>query len=259
MTGHSLLAVFAHPDDESIACGGLLARCSDMGVRVSLICVTRGEGASQQQTLGVERLKAERTRELEEASRVLGISELVFLDYEDGCLPWVNAEAFVARLREEMRRIRPEIVVTFGDDGLYWHPDHIAVYERTTAAVVSLGGEAPALYHVTLPHGMIRRVVDELDSAAGSENGTRPVPEVLGIADPDAFGADARPPTLRIDVGPWAVRKLAALRCHHTQVDGSVLTRISDEAAPRLLGMETFHRAPIGASGDVFLEQMAIV
>ncbi len=258
MTGHSLLAVFAHPDDESIACGGLLARCADMGVRVSLVCVTRGEGASQRETIGVERLKAERTHELEQAARVLGISELVFLDYEDGYLPWVNAEAFRARLAREMRRIRPEVVVTFGDDGLYWHPDHIAVYQRTTAAVASLGEDAPALYHVTLPHGMMRRVVEELEPVADSENGARRVPEVLGIADPDAFGADARPPTLRIDVGPWAVRKLAALRCHRTQVDESVLARMPDEAAPRLLGTETFHRASVGALGDVFLERMAI-
>lgn len=261
MTRHSLLAVFAHPDDESIACGGLLARCAEMGVRVALVCVTRGEDGPQQETLGADGLRDVRTQEMQAASRILGIDELVFLDYPDGCLPWVDEAELTDRLAGVILRLHPDVVVTFGHDGLYWHPDHVAVHERTTAAVVSLGDQAPALYYVTMPPGLVRRIVDEAMAedvvAARSRAGGAPV-SVLGIDDPDAFGAAADPPTLVIDVGAWAARKLAALRCHHTQVGGGVLSRISDSDAPRLLGIEHFHRAAVGGSGHAFIEEMRV-
>jgi LmbE family N-acetylglucosaminyl deacetylase len=86
LQGYSLLAVFAHPDDESLACGGLIARCADLGAQVSLLCVTHGEHGEG------TRLGDARAQELREASRVLGIANLVLLHYQDGMLPWVDAE-----------------------------------------------------------------------------------------------------------------------------------------------------------------------
>ena len=94
MTGRSLLAVFAHPDDESLACGGLLARCAMLGAQVSLLCATRGEGARRirpAQPLVIGGLGDIRARELEAAARILGVTDVVMLDYEDGMLPWVDA------------------------------------------------------------------------------------------------------------------------------------------------------------------------
>lgn len=248
---YSLLAVFAHPDDESIACGGLLARCAELGVRVSLVCVTHGESQAGEPDEDLSRVRA---AELAEAARVLGIGEVVLLDYPDGYLPWVDAQDLEGRLALEIRRLEPDVVVTFGHDGLYWHPDHIAVCERTTAAIASLGHDAPALYYVTMPPGAVRTMVDEY--VKGVKGDAKTSTAVLGITNPDAFGAAAAPPTLVIDTGAAAVRKLAALKCHRTQIDG-VIAHLSDRDAPRLLGIEHFHRAPVGSAGDAFIERLA--
>jgi len=232
--GRSLLAIFAHPDDESIACGGLLALCADRGVRVTLLCATHGENRGGVRDEG---WYEERARELEEAARILGIGEVVLLDYRDGFLPW--AESLSDRIEEEIRRLRPDAVVTFGKDGLYWHPDHIAICEATTSAIDAMGDEGPALYYVTMPPGQMRRVLDVWDH---HESGvTSPL---LGVANPDAFGVGATPPTLVIDVSACAERKLAALKCHRTQIDGGAFARMTAEEAARFFDVEHFHRPP---------------
>jgi len=243
LTGRSLLAVFAHPDDESIACGGLLAWCADRGARVSLVCATRGEGRGTGEV---------RARELEAAATILGLSDVVMLDYADGMLPWVDTAALETGLREAIRQRHPDVVITFGEDGLYWHPDHIAVHERTTAAVAALGPDAPALYYVSMPPGRMRAAVDAV--AARTSNPEPPLC-ILGIRDPDAFGALAPEPTLVVEAGAFAGRKLAAIRCHQSQLADDALAALTDEEAVRFLGMEHFRRASAGSSDDVFLEQ----
>ena len=248
LSGCSLLAVFAHPDDESIACGGLLAYCAERGARVTLLCATHGESCS-----GVrdDIMFETRARELAEAARVLGIHELVLGDYPDGFLPWVSKSELEGRIAAEIRRVDPEVVVTFGDDGLYWHPDHIAIHERTTAAIESLGSDAPALYYVTMPPGSMRRIFDEY---GGPLNHVQK--PLLGVSNPDAFGVAAETPTLIVDVGACAARKLSALKCHRTQVAHGVLQLIPEHDAARLLGIEHFHRATVGAGTKTFIEQL---
>ncbi len=233
---HSILAVLAHPDDESLACGGLLAKCATSGARVSLFCATHGDCGG---------LGDVRVRELKAATRLLGVSKVMLLDHADGELTW--AETLEADIRSAIHRLRPDVVVTFGEDGLYWHPDHIAVHEKTTAAVASLGASAPALYYVTMPPGVMRAV-------AATVGGATPSPRVLGI-DADAFGALAAQPTLVVDVGPLAVRKLAALKCHRTQLRQDPLDRLGDDEAVRLLAVEHYRRADVGARTSTFLDK----
>jgi LmbE family N-acetylglucosaminyl deacetylase len=252
LAGRTLLAIFAHPDDESLACGGLLACCAERGARVVVICATHGENNAGRRDLA---LYEQRAQELRDASTALGVKEVVLLEYADGFLPWVDRAEFEGLIAAEIRRVSADVVVTFGDDGLYWHPDHIAVHERTTAAVESLGTEAPALYYVTMPKGQMRRIVDEwLADATRPESGL----PLFGMADPDAFGVEANPPTLVIDVSACAARKLAALKCHHSQVAHGAFSRVRAEQAARLLGVEHFHRAAIPSSRDAFIERLGI-
>lgn len=236
IAGRSLLAVFAHPDDESIACGGLLAMCAERGVRVAVLCATHGENNG-----GVrdEVWFEQRGQELHDAARVLGVTEVILLDFRDGFLPW--APDLSDRIEEEIRRVRPDAVVTFGKDGLYWHPDHIAICEATTAAVDALGDEGPALYYVTMPPGQMRRIVDELWSAEEAVAKTSPL---FGVANPDAFGVGATPPSLVLDVSACAQRKLAALKCHRSQIHNGAVAKMVDGDAARFLGVEHFHRPP---------------
>ena len=255
--GQVLLGVFAHPDDESLACGGLLARCAALGVAVTLLCATRGEGGpgaegggdDADNTDDAERrrqLAGVRTQELDAAIRVLGVSDLVVLDHADGMLPWIGTAALDTDICAAIERLRPDVVVTFGPDGLYWHPDHIAIHERTTAVIAAAGDAAPALYYVTMPPGQMRAVADHAGLGAAV---------VPGLDNPDAFGAFAEAPTLVIEAGAYAARKLAALQCHHSQFDASPIAGIVAADAARLLGTEHFRRAGVGRAGVTFLDQ----
>ncbi len=256
----SVLAVFAHPDDESLACGGLLAWCASIGVRVSLLCLTHGDhgragrGASGLKTRS---LRAVRARELDAAAKELGIGRVRLLDHEDGMLPWILPDRLDADILDEIRRTGPDVVVTFDADGLYWHPDHIAVHERTTAVVTALGGRAPALFHVTVPLGAMREIVDHAARVSTARGLSRPFARsILGVADADAFGAGAPAPTLIVHARGHAVNKLRALRCHRTQFDDSALRFVDEDDAPRLLGTEHYRRSEVGARGETIVDRL---
>ena len=241
--GRTILVVFAHPDDESLSCGGTIARLADAGARVVLLCASRGERGSISDPALVPDgdLGRVRTRELEDAAAVLGIADLVVLDHRDGDLRWQNVPELHAEIVALLERHHPAAVITFDGDGLYWHLDHIGMHERTYTAVRSLGETAPPLYYVTMPKGIMREVVD----AARARGADVPDANLWGIT-PDAFGAGAEPATLAVDVRPWVPRKLAALRCHRTQLGGrNPITWIDDDQARRWLGVEYFRRAPI--------------
>lgn len=246
LSGRTALAVFAHPDDESLACGGTLARLSDLGVRVVLVCASRGERGSVADPALVPDgdLGAVRAQELREAAAVLGLAEVVLFDEPDGDLRWVHYPQWDQQLVRVIETHAPDFVITFAEDGLYWHLDHIGVHERTYDAVASFGETAPALYYVTLPKGAMRQVVETAVHKGWTPQGS----SLWGIT-PDAFGVAAKPPTLTVDVREWVPRKLAALRCHRTQLGPlNPLAWIDEVEAERWLGAEQFRRETIGSS-----------
>jgi N-acetyl-1-D-myo-inositol-2-amino-2-deoxy-alpha-D-glucopyranoside deacetylase len=253
LRGRSLLAVFAHPDDESIACGGVLALCADAGMRVSLVCATRGEaGHDVVDGLTGDALAARRAEELQAAADVLGIDAITLLDFEDGMLPWADGEDLEEAVAAAIARWSPDAIVTFDEDGLYWHPDHVAVHEAVTAAVTGMGADAPALYYASIAAGAMRAVVDAVRDRLPAGDVVR----VLGVEEPDAFGADAPPPTVRIDVRSVAARKLAALRSHASQSASGPFAVMIDDEAVELLGLEQLRRAPLGDASTPLLEHL---
>jgi LmbE family N-acetylglucosaminyl deacetylase len=247
LAGLRLLAVFAHPDDESLAAGGLLSWCAARGARVSLLCVSRGEAGS-----GPDNLGDVRAGELRDAATALGLTDVTLLHHPDGMLPWLDAGVLASDVLEAMTAARPDVVVTFGEDGLYWHPDHIAVYEATREAVAAHGCRAPALFYVTMPAGQMEAVL----AAAGPRLPASARRDLLGIADAAAFGAEAQAPTLVLHTGAFAARKLAAIRCHRTQVAGGPFDQLSAQDALDLLGVEHYRRAEVGARGPAFIERL---
>jgi len=254
LAGRTVLGIFAHPDDESLACGGTLARLADAGCRVIVVCASHGEAGScsDPELVADGALGDVRVRELRDAAAVLGVAEVIVLDHPDGDLRWDHVAELHAEIVALIQRFRPDAVITFAEDGLYWHLDHIGVHERTYTAVLALGDAAPPLYYVTMQHGVMREVVD----AAHAKGGAPADSSFWGIAA-DAFGDGANPPSFVIDVRDWAVRKLAALRCHRTQMGpNNPMAWIDEVEARRWLGMEQFRRSTLPAAGDPILEHL---
>ena len=122
-----LLAVFPHPDDESLGLGGTLAKYSDEGVETYLVCATRGErgwNGPEDQNPGLAALGRIREAELRCAAKHLGLRQVSFLDYIDGEVDQVNASEAIAKIVTHLRSIRPQVVVSFSLEGNYGHPDH---------------------------------------------------------------------------------------------------------------------------------------
>jgi LmbE family N-acetylglucosaminyl deacetylase len=143
-----LMAVLAHPDDESLGFGGTLARYAAEGVHTSVVTATRGE-AGRYRGLGpgdghpgAEALGRIREGELRAACGVLGVGEVALLGYRDQALDQADPREAVGRIVTHLRRVRPQVVITFAPDGAYGHPDHIAICQLTTAAIVAAADPA---------------------------------------------------------------------------------------------------------------------
>ncbi len=186
-----LLAIFAHPDDESFAVGGTLARYAAEGARVSLLCATPGEAGIK--GIAPEEAATVREQELQAACTVLGVKEVRFLGYHDGELAEANPAEVTARMAQAMRELHPQVVITFGPDGISGHPDHVVVSRLTTAAFDAVAGE-----------GSVRRLYYVAPSPA-TEQG-------CGVS-----AGEAGEGVVGIDIGPHREAKVRAMQCHRSQ------------------------------------------
>jgi LmbE family N-acetylglucosaminyl deacetylase len=149
-----LLGVMAHPDDESLGFGGSLAKYAAEGMETFLVTATRGEAGrfgAAGKGHDPEEVGRVREAELRAAAKVLGVSEVSVLGWPDGGLDRVPAATAIREMVSHIRRIRPDVVATFGPEGAYGHPDHIAISQFATAAAVCA---ADAEYRVddSAPH-----------------------------------------------------------------------------------------------------------
>ena len=249
-----LMAVLAHPDDESLGVGGTLAKYAAEGIETCLVTATRGEAGrfrghrGNDQHPGPQKLAQIRESELRAAASVLGIRDLSLLDYRDQELDRADPREAVARIVSHLRRARPDVVITFGPDGAYGHPDHIAICQFTTAAVVAAadpafradvdGGAAPhvvkKLYYMAWPTSTwnayeeaFKRVVSTVD---GVERQAVPWPDwaITTVIDTREF---------------WPI-VWRAVSCHDSQVAGyERLKHLSPEHHEALWGSQSFYRA----------------
>ena len=269
----TLMAVHAHPDDEVIGTGGLLARCAAEGIRTVLVTCTNGEqgddsGGVKPDADGHDEaaVVAVRRRELERSCELLAVSELEMLGYRDsGMAGWsgnehpdafcnVPLDAAAGRVAELMERYRPQVVVTYDENGNYGHPDHIRAHEVAVAAA-ERSGVPDKLYFTAIPRSALRMFVEGM-KASGID------PAELGfeeVPDPDRmeFGTPDELIGAYVDVGGYVERKRAALVAHASQADNFFLLKLPDEAFRLAFGIESFvrfrSRVPVdGIEDDLF-------
>lgn len=213
-TKTSLLVVMAHPDDESMGNGGMILRHTQAGLPVDLICATRGGAGWGGKPEGrrPEELPQIRTRELQRAAALLGIRDLVIWDYPDGALAKSDQREIANRIEEEIRQRRPDVVVGWGPDGGYGHPDHIALGACTDAAVARLKAsnqdQPRAHYHMAIDRpaeAAYRRAFD----LVGEDGAGLPL---------ISFGEDELSVTFVLTEAELR-RKAAAIREHESQIE----------------------------------------
>ena len=229
-----MLAVFAHPDDESMGAAGLLCRHSRAGVPVHLVCATRGALGWMGKPEGArpEALPEIRTGELSEAAEVLGLAGMTLWDYPDGGVESSDQTEMTARLVAEIARLRPAAVVGWGPDGGYGHPDHICIGKCTDAAVASLPQAArPAQYHMVMDQFLVDAYKDIISLV--SED-TDSLPLIASDVDVIVELTDAELAT-----------KQRAIACHRSQQED---WRVAVESHPDLVrrgyGHEPYVRFP---------------
>ena len=138
------MCVLAHPDDESLGTGGILAKYSREGVETFVVTATRGERGrfdDKGTSPGPAVVGQTRETELRAAARELGVRDVSLLDYLDGELDQVDAAEASEKIAGHIRQVRPQVVVTFDPFGAYGHPDHIAISQLTAAAIARAAGE----------------------------------------------------------------------------------------------------------------------
>lgn len=229
-----LLVVLAHPDDEAFGLAGTLRLLASRGVPVTLVTATRGEAGeilvpelSVRATLG-----AVREQELRAAMAVAGVTDIRLLGYRDSgmagtpenddprSLVRADPAEVVALIAQTIRDVRPAAVVTFGADGIYGHPDHIAIHHHTTAAVaLAADATAPAglgepwrvsgLYYNALPRERAQRMAERADGPFRSLSAE----QIAGLGTPIREIAVTMPVADVVDT------KERVIRLHRTQID----------------------------------------
>lgn len=244
-----LMCVLAHPDDESLGTGGALAQCAADGVATYLVTATRGERGrfgDSKESPGPEIVGKAREAELLAAARELGIGEVRFLDYLDGDLDRVPPEEPIRKIAGHLRRVRPQVVVTFGPEGAYGHPDHIAISQLTAAAIACAADPSfVSLPAIAEPHRVsklyfiawsakkwiayqaaLRKLASKVD---GEERQATPWPDwaITTVID-----------TSRVWPAVWR-----AVSCHKTQMSiYKKLGELSEEHQRFLWGTQEFYR-----------------
>ena len=244
-----LMCILAHPDDESLGTGGILAKYAAEGVETYLITATRGERGwmgDEKDDPGLEALGRLRTSELQAAAQALGLRELHFLDYIDGDLDQADPAEAIGKIVAQLRRVRPHVVVTFDPFGAYGHPDHIAISQFTQAAIVAAADPTYGHLNGSTPHRVAKLyyMTDRKDLIAAYQS-------VMGdiTMDVDGVVRGAMPwedwaITTRIDTAKYWRQVWHAASCHRSQLPNyDELAQLSEEMQLKFWGCQTCYRA----------------
>ncbi|WP_020107638.1 PIG-L family deacetylase [Nocardia sp. 348MFTsu5.1] len=241
----SLLCVHAHPDDEALWTGGVLARCAERGGRTAVITCTWAEGTSRgsEVAASLKLLKAD-------PPLLLGYADRPFPESAPGQPAFCDApfDQVVGEVVAHIRRFRPDTIATYDPLGVYGHPDHVRAHRVTVAAIGAaafpqLYPEAGPpwrtrlLYLATMPHSATSVLWPAIRKAA------RPAGPLPGVPDEMV--------DTTIDVSTWLDIKWKALQAHRTEMDrGGALTMLEElpeKVRRQVIRNEWFLRMPLAA------------
>lgn len=207
-----LLAVVAHPDDESFGCGSVLAHAAAVGYDTTVLCATRGEAGESR--IDTTDLAAHRETELRAAAQILGVSHVRLLEHRDsgmsgdpapGTLAAADPQAVAAEIRAVLDEVRPDVVVTLdASDG---HRDHVAIRDTTLAAVASSRHQPAATYLWCLARSSMMRWADHMRRVGGGD-------AYVALAE---LGTPDDEITTKIDVSAHLPMRWRAIRAHTSQ------------------------------------------
>jgi LmbE family N-acetylglucosaminyl deacetylase len=240
-----LMCVLAHPDDETLGMGGTIARYTHEGIETYLVTATRGEHGwfdEPQDYPGPKKLGQIREQELCRAAEALGIKEVSLLDYIDGELDQAEPGRVVAQIAAHLQRVRPQVVLTFGPDGIYGHPDHIAICQFTTAAVVAAAAGG---------NGQSAHLVDKLYYLTITPKRLAAYESAMGDLVMQIDGQERRGPVWKewmisavIHTSGYWEQVLQAVGCHQTQITGyEPLQHLPEAYHQSVWGVQHYYRA----------------
>jgi LmbE family N-acetylglucosaminyl deacetylase len=221
MARRCILAVYSHPDDETTVTAGTFMRYAQEGVEVYVITATRGEwGAlgSGGMVLTREELPAVREAELLANLKTYGVNPPLVLDYIDGTLKDADIDEHVGLILAEMKRVKPDVVITWGPTGISHHDDHIATSQATDAAFkqyLAIAEKGPRLFYVAVP----KNFVEEFD---------------LDVDGPEANA------TVEIDITANKATKIQGLRNYKSQEDSQEVAAMME--TEQWGAIEMFHQ-----------------
>jgi LmbE family N-acetylglucosaminyl deacetylase len=255
-----LMCVLANPDDESLGTGGALAYYAAQGVETYLVTATRGErgwNGPEKDYPGETALGKIREAELLAAADVLGLREVQFLDYIDGDLDQADPAQAIARIVGHLRRVKPQVVITFAPDGAYGHPDHIAICQLTASALIraaetgyAAGGDSP-------PHA-VSKLYYKVWTKEESDIYQSAFGQITMHVDGATRGQVAWEDwaiTTRIDASDYWPTVWKAVACHRSQLPNySKLEALTEEQHRTLWGLQGYCRAVSLVNGGRKLE-----
>ena len=254
MRAPKLMAVLAHPDDESLGVGGTLAKYASEGVEVYLVTATRGERGrfrghhlDDSRHPGPSALGAIREKELHAAAAVLGLREVSILDYHDSQLDCANPQEAVALIAGHIRRIQPDVVVTFGPDGAYGHPDHVKVHHVVRRAV-DLAARRPRLLESTFNRDIMRSYfVAAREAGVGSDDWNPDSPQ----DDGNPLGTPEAEIQWQVDVSEYLAQRRASMEAHRSQAtDIEAFLAMPPEVFAGFFGREHYLEPGLDGAAD---------
>lgn len=272
----TLMAIYAHPDDESFGTGGTLALYAERGYRVVLVAATKGEaGEIQDPAMQTDEPIAEiRQRELKCACEILGIEGPHYLGYRDSGMAGApdnerpdsflqaDLDEATGRVVEAIRTYRPEVILTFEPEGGYGHPDHIKACEVATRAFHLAGDptrypdqglppwQPKKLYYTALPRRLFRAMAQHMREA-----GIDPAQRGYNYEE---RGMPDEVISTEIDVSSVLDKKTKAFLCHRSQISpNGIIAQLPTEAMQMFMRTEYFWRVvpetpPEGIERDLF-------